>query len=263
MYPSKKFIMIQTYPSMKESIAAQQNALDYLKEVRSFMPDATYMCYDNNRLANKSTIEMMEHVNQEIIEDICVIRGDYQYPTQYSSIDDKDMWKIISTPGRLCVAREFGLKEKDLDDKTIEEILIYNMVNTSVMVELERDRIVKRLGLITNLNQSLHKCLDTNLSKLKDLIGEPVEGFEHIYANPEETDINRVIVLMAGLSIPDDRIRKIMQRIDEATEKLTKVKESSVLDDAKTDLIAGLRETSGQCQSREINTDEIFEQFMD
>lgn len=108
--------------------------------------------------------------------------------------------------------------------------------------------------MIVNLNEKVYKTLDTNLLKFKDLIGEPIEGFEHIYINKDEEEMNRVITVMSGLSVPDDRIEKIMQRIDEATALLTRTKESSILDDASTDLIDSLR---GSNDKQETNVEDL------
>lgn len=250
VYPTKRFILVGILPTIKESIAAQQNTIEYLKEMRNFNP--TYMLYDNNTRA-VSTSEMMLAINRQIIEDICVIRGDYQHATPYNSIDEKDMLKIVETEGRLVIASVHNIKEKDIDEKSFEDRLIENL-RTNTHAELERDQIIKRLGLIVNLNDKLLKSLDTNLPKLKDLIGEPVEGFEHIYVNNDDSQENLVLTLLSGLSVPDDRIEKIIQRIDEAAQ-LTKVKESSILDEVQTDFLYQLR--GSETSKKEADIDQI------
>lgn len=262
MYPSKKFVLIEIYPAISESAAAQQNGIDYLQEVRKFLPHITYMAYDNNRRVNRPTDKMMLEVNAEIVEDICVLRGDYQYPTPFSSIDEKDALRLIETPGRLCIAKAYNIKEKDLDDKSIEDILIGNLKNVTVAAELDRDRIVKRLGLITNLNNNIHELMDTKLNIFKAFTGEPVEGFEHIYINKAPDESNKVIVILSGLSIPDDRITKMVERIQEAEAEISKVKESSVLDSISTDNISKIRHSSTSCnEGSNINIDDTFDKY--
>ncbi|NNV04733.1 tubulin-like doman-containing protein, partial [Brevibacillus sp. MCWH] len=112
VYPTKRFILVGILPTIKESIAAQQNTIEYLKEMRNFK--ATYMLYDNNIKTELPTSDMMKAINNQIVEDICVIRGDYQHATPFNSIDEKDMLKIIETEGRLVLATTFGFKEKDI-----------------------------------------------------------------------------------------------------------------------------------------------------
>jgi len=261
MYPTKLFINIGVLPALKESVAAQENALAYLKELIGF--NATYMLYDNNRRANETTSRMLENVNAEIIEDIITLRGEYQFITPFTSIDEKDATKILGTAGRLLVARAENFREKDLDEKSIEERLIMNL-NTSAHAEMDRDRIVKRMGIISNLNTKINNTLDSNLPKFKELVGEPVEGFEHIYINPSEDNTNRVIAIMSGLSMPDDRLEKIVQRIDGVTEQLMTTKESSVLGNVNTDLISELRgnANTGSSDGKDIDFDDIFSRYL-
>jgi tubulin-like protein CetZ len=261
IYPTKRFVLIGILPPLKESVAAQQNTIEYLKEMRQSNP--VYKLYDNNNYSSKPINEMLSCVNKEIVEDMLVIRGDYQKATPYNSIDEKDMLKLIETNGRLVITRTFGVKEKDLDDRGIEERVI-NSLKASAHAELDRDQIIKRLGLIINLNEKVYKSLDTNLPKFKDLVGEPIEGFEHIYINGGEDEENRVITILSGLSVPDDRIEKIMQRIQEATAALTRTKESSILDDASTDLLNDLRGTGTKDTEGgdKINLDDIFGSYI-
>lgn len=258
-YPDKRFILVEIYPPLKESLAAQQNGIDYLKEVQQFLPNVSYMCYDNNRRTHLPTSEMMKSVNNEIVEHMSIIRGDYLYPTPYNSIDEKDMLKILETPGRIAVYDLHDIKEKDLDEESLENKLIDIIKNTSSNVELDRDKIVKRMGVITNLNETLNKLFNTNIPSIKELIGEPVEGFEHVSIG-QKGDPNCVFLILSGLSVPDDRLQKIMQRIEEGLEELARSKESSVLDDLETDAIKELRGT-GMRSSTEFDLNDIFDKY--
>lgn len=262
LYPDKHFIISGILPTLKESLAGQHNTIEYLKEVRNFNP--TYMLYDNNCRANLTRSDMFTQVNQEIVLDMSIIRGDFQFTTPYTNIDDRDMLKIIEVPGRLQIAKAFGFKEKDIDEKSVEDRLIES-IRTSTHAEMDRDQIIKRFGLITNLSEKIHKTFDSNVSKLKELIGEPVDGFEHIYINKTEEEINRVIAIMSGLSIPDDRVEKILQRIDDLTHQLTKTKASSILDKADVDLmdmVRGNGTTTKDSNSDLDDLDSIFGQYI-
>jgi len=258
-FPTKRFVLIEVYPPLRESIAAQQNSIDYLKEVKQFLPNISYMCYDNNKRADLPTSEMMVSVNREIVEHMAVIRGDYLYPTPFNSIDEKDMLKILETPGRLAIYDLHDIKEKDLDTETLEDKLVNVIKNISSNVELDRDKIVKRMGVITVLNDTLNKLFNTNLTGIKALVGEPVEGFEHVSIG-QKSDPNCVFLILSGLSVPDDRLEKIMQRIEEGLEELSRMKDSSVLDDAETDTIKELRDTTSQ-GSAELDLDDIFNKY--
>lgn len=256
-YPSKIFIPVGILPPLKESVAAQQNSLDYMKEILNMNP--TYMLYDNEKRSKLTRSEMLLDVNREIAQDFAILRGDYQFTTPYTSIDDKDSVKIAETRGRLVVVKDSGFREKDLDEMSIEDRLIEALRN-GVHAELDRDHIIKRAGLITNFSDKIYKTFDPHLPKFKALFGEPIEEFEHVFINKEDSAVNRAIIIMSGLSVPDDRIEKMIQRIDEVKALLTKTKESSVLDDADTDLISELRKTDSR--KGDVNLDDIFNNYM-
>lgn len=259
-FSKKFFILVEIYPPIKESIAAQQNGIDYLKEVKDFIPNAVYMCYDNERKSDLPTSEMMKLVNKEIVDHIAIIRGDYQYATPYNSIDEKDMLKIIETPGRLAIYEISDIKEKDLDNKTIEDMLINVIKNESANVELDRDKIVKRMGVITNLNEKLNKVFNNNVPNIKELVGEPVEGFEHIYIGKND-ETNRCVIIMSGLSVPDDRIQKIIQRIEEGLAELSRIKESSLLDSTNMSCVKELRDTGMKSSNDIDDLEDLFSKY--
>lgn len=260
-FSEKKFILVEVYPPIGESLAAQQNSLDYLKEVRTNMPNVTYMAYDNNKYATLTTPEMMQKVNNEIVEMLPVFRGDYFYPTPFNSIDDQDLLTIVSTPGRMAVYILNNIKEKDFDSKSIEESMIDIIKNVSANVELDRDKIVKKIGVITNLNNKLNKLIDPNYTKIQELIGTPVELFEHVYMTTSNDETNRMVLILTGLSVPDDRLTKVVQRIESGLEELANVKESSVLDNTESN--SRIKELRSQVikQSNEFDMDDLFSKY--
>lgn len=261
-FPDVLFVIIGVYPPLKESIAAQQNGLEYLKEVKDFLPNIAYMAYDNNRRSDLPTSEMMKEVNNEIVEHLDIIRGQYLYPTPYNSIDEKDMVRILSTPGRLAVYYIDYFNEKDLDKASIEEKLIDSIKAGSSNVELDRDKLIKRFGIVTNLSDKLNSMFNSGCPEILELIGEPVEAFEHIYINHNDDEINRVVLILSGLSIPDDRLTKIVQRIDDGLEELGRQKESSVLDDA--DMMQSVKELRGESSfgnKGDFDLDDLFAKY--
>jgi len=253
------FIIVEIYPPIKESIGAQQNGMEYLNEIRSFLPNATYMCYDNNKYASLTTSEMMKLVNAEIVEAIDILRGQYMYPTPYNSIDEKDMLKILSTPGRLAVYQITDFNEKDLDEKSMAERMIDTIRNGSANVELENDGLIKRFGSITNVSPKINDHYYTTTNEtVCGVVGEPIESFEHNYVDGDETS-NRYIVIASGMSIPDDRLNKIVQRIEDGTKGLGMMKESSVLDSFDMDAVDELRQD--EKSTGKLDLDEVFDKY--
>ena len=241
MYVDKRFILVHVLPSLKESLAAQQNTIEYLKEMNNF--NATYMSYDNGCKDGLPSNVMMKQMNEEIVEDLAVIRGDYLLSTPFTSIDEEDLTKILEVPGRLVVHRVYDIKEKDIDKVGIEDMLIQKITDTTYSTELHNDNRVMKMGVILNVTEKLSNKIDTNFTEFKNQIGNPIEGFEHVaIIEPSMNLKNRAIVISSGLSLPEDRIEKINERIQEILDEIEKQKQvNSILDTIETDKIKGLR----------------------
>lgn len=228
VYQSSKVILVGILPTLKEALSTQVNTIEYMKELYETLGDATYMIYDNEKLAKLPSTVMMQKINESIVDDIDVIRGTYQHPTRFSSIDEKDATNIISTTGRIVIASLRGLKEKDIDETTIEGLLI-DQFKTNAHCEIQRDKIVKRTGVISLLSDRLNERFDSHLVEVQKFLGTPVEEFEHIVVNEERQLENCVFLIAAGLTQVNDRIRKINDRIDEINEQQNQHEDDSEL----------------------------------
>jgi hypothetical protein len=182
--------------------------------------------------------------------------------TPLNSIDEKDMFKIVNTPGMINISKVYDIKDKDVDNATIEDLLIGYIKNKSAMCEIERDGVVKRSGLIINLNPKLQRFIDKGLDKIKVIVGEALEWFEHDYINASD-ETNRAILILSGLSMPDDRITRITQRIDEVMESLATVKPSVIMNFVKGEMIKELRkEEDAVIGPSELDAEDIFAKYM-
>ena len=222
-----RFINVGILPALTEALQAQENTIASLRELTSY--DSCYTLYDNDRHADLPVNEMMEKVNKAVVEDIKVIRGDYNILSKYNQIDPQDMLNIISFDGMFRIVNAVGFQEKDLDKTSIEDILIDNL-STGATCEIDRDRIVKCIAPIVNIRASIANLFNPGLPKLRDIIGEPPVEFQHYYIiEDSEEFLNRVHVIISGLSTPDDRLKKVVQRIEEAKKLLSQSKKSAVL----------------------------------
>lgn len=228
VYHDAKIILIGILPTLKEALSTQVNTIEYMKELYETWTDATYMIYDNEKLSKLPTTAMMQHINKSIVDDIDVIRGTYQRPTRFASIDEKDAKNIISTPGRIVIVSLRNLKEKDLDEVDLEDLLI-EQFKTNTHCEIQRDKIVKRTGVISLLSDRLNERFDTNLSKVQTFIGTPVESFEHVLINEDRQLENCLFLIAAGMTQINDRIRKISDRIEEINEQQNQKEDDSEL----------------------------------
>ena len=229
VYPNKLFIIVGILPSLNESVVAQKNTIEFFKEFRG--RNCSYMLYDNNKYKNLSNSEMMEKINSEIIENTLYIRGDYSFLTKYGMIDNADMYKILSVPGMISITTKKGFFEKDLEEGEKLDNLIIKEIKNNASVPIDKDKIVKRLGVIVNIQESLSRFYDPAVTNFKAAVGEPLDMFEHYFVfDDDEQYINRIAIITSGLSLPDDRITSTIQRIQEVEEQFKKKSKASVLD---------------------------------
>lgn len=257
----KIIILIGILPTLLEAYSTQVNTLDYLTELYQTLEDPTYMLYDNDKLSKKSTCDMMKSINSSIVDDISVMMGMHTPTTPYASIDEKDMKVILNTQGRIAIASLTDLKEKDLDETTIEDLLI-NDIKTNTHSELQRDKVVRRTGVITNLSENINSTFNTHIPEIQEFIGSPVEEFEHIYVNSDRKMPNNVFLIMAGLSKINDRIHKINDRIEEIEEaQKGNDEEDDALSEQDVNKLNEKRNYRRSSENSDVNLKDIFSRF--
>ena len=207
-------LTIGILPVYGEAYVAQFNTKEYMDEMKMNNESATYMIYDNDKYANKPAYQVLEAVNKDIVEDINVIRGFYNLSTKETSIDDSDIIRLISYPGRLVVAKAMDIKERDLDNSSLETILVKNLRSSS-HAELQMDHVVTATAVIANLNASMYAGLDIHLPSIRATYGEPLVDFTHVYVNEERKLPNNIFMIMSGLNRCVDRLEKITERVEE------------------------------------------------
>ena len=257
----KIIILIGILPTLLEAYSTQVNTLDYLTELYQTLEDPTYMLYDNDKLSKKSTCEMMKSINLSIVDDISVMMGMHTPTTPYASIAEKDMKDILNTQGRIVIASLTDLKEKDLDETTIEDLLI-NDIKTNTHSGLQRDKVVIRTGVITNLSENISSTFNTHIPKIQEFIGSPVDEFEHIYVNSDRKMPNNVFLIMSGLSKINDRIRKINDRIEEIEEaQKGNDDDDDALSEHDVNKLNEKRNYRRSSENSDVNLKDIFSRF--
>lgn len=228
------FILVGVLPKIKDSLADQGNALEFLSELYETLGEnTTYMVYDNETVADQSPTQALETVNENVIEDIRILTGIDNYPTQYESIDPADMESIITTPGRLLVARvKKNLTEKNMEDSAFDDLIIKS-IKQSCQCETDRNKKVVRWGIITYFTDAVNKLYTSNLEKLEEFIGRPDERFNHNAINVDGNEnLNFMYLVASGLSPINDRAKKMKDRVME-------LKKALATDDASKYILAG------------------------
>lgn len=253
----KTFINIGILPSTADSIGNQRNTLEYLKEMTDL--GMSYMLFDNNNKTGAPK-ETFEAVNKAIVNTISVFAGNYSRLSTYGMIDEMDLHKLLTMPGMIFVDNLQGIYAEKIKD-TLEDNVLENISKT-LMVHPDKDKIVKRRGYITNLSKDLHSYFNQGLPKITEAFGEPIESFSHFGENEDEDEkANYFILILSGLSLPDNRLKSIINRIEAVEEALAKKKESSLLDSAlsKVSVYNGTRGTIKK--SEEFDLDSIMGKY--
>ena len=267
MFPDTDFILIGILPQLNASLMEQGNALEFLTELYDGLGDSTtYMIYDNESTKDLPPTKALEVVNENIVEDLHVLSGVDNYPTPYESIDEADIQSIITTPGRLLVVRvNSGLSEKAMEDNNLDELII-KTIKRSSHTETDRNKKVTRWGVITYFTDEVYKLYASNLEKVIDFIGTPVEKFNHNAINNGPENANFLYMIASGLSPINDRVKKITERIDTLKAALAK-------DEANRYILAGEGASYNTMEQRrkadkranqaeDIDANAIFSKFM-
>ena len=215
-------------------------------------------------MSNKPINVMMDTINRAIVDDLKVIRGDYQFPTKYCSIDEKDATSILTTTGRIVVAGIRGVTQKQLDNKSIGQFIVDDL-KKNCHAEMNRDKKVHRLGIISYLDPDVNELFDGQLTDVQEFVGTPIETFTHFAIKEDNvSEIPNVVYLIAsGLSRIDDRIEKVTTRvteIEDAQEKLKNRQDSlEGIDIAALNAKKEIHKTN--TEDKKVNVSSIFEKF--
>jgi hypothetical protein len=226
-FKDKIFILVGTLPTIGESVGAQRNTIEYLVETERL--EIPYMLFDNGNSTKNSTNDVYDQINGDIVDAVCVIRGDYNLLSKYGMIDTQDMKKLITLPGLIHINLLKGIyQEKIPSDGSIEDLIVASL-KKNTMITPDRDKIVKRRGYIANLSEDIQPYFNKDFPKITEIYGEAAEVFDHYSVNDDDEKANYVVLINSGLSLPENRLKSIQHRIEEVEEALKKKKESSIL----------------------------------
>lgn len=267
LFPDTHFILVSVLPQVNASLMEQGNAIEFLKELYEVLGDnTTYMIYDNETTAGMPPTKALETVNENIVEDFRILTGIDNFPTPYESIDEADLESIITTPGRLLVARiTKDLTEKAMEDNNLDEILI-KTIKRSCHCETDRNKKVVRWGIITYFTDAVNKLYNPDMNGLIDFIGTPIERFNHNAINEKSEQFNFMYLIASGLSPINDRTKKINERIETLKNALASDEASKFIMNGESvayDVMAErMKQQKRSSQPATVDTKSIFKKFM-
>ena len=227
MYPQKIIIYYGILPKESDSVQAQYNTLDCLTEISE--AKHTYMLADLSYYEAESNDVAYEGIGNHIIESINVIAGKYINQSKSGIIDENDMRAIISESGYMSAYILNKVTQKQVDQASIQSYMI-KQVKNSPAADINRDGIVKQMGVIVNCPEEMAEATKTgDYKELQSYIGTPFSVFENYSTN--NSTMGQFIILLSGMSLPYSRLLKCKEVIKEAEEILKRQKEIKLSDD--------------------------------
>ena len=168
--------------------------------------------------ANGNKIKAEALANGEFINIIKILTGREMVPSS-QNIDDTDLFKLVTTPGYMCVERANITKIKNAEQ--CNKIVRHTIDNSKSM-----DRSVKgakRIGCIYNIG---HNTSDY-INELDDiLISEYGVPYEH-YTHVQESDGDETVTwIVAGMPMPIEEVKSIYESYMASSKAVNKNKDS-------------------------------------
>ena len=203
LYPNTKFILVGILPTDNESYDTLENTVQYMQELNK-LNNVTYMSYDNNKAPSR--LEGKKYINEQIVEDFKVIRGDYIDTALNDAIDENDMATILSYPGRLVVGRVNNIDA----ELPLNELILDSISNNSYSTDISGKKVAV-YGIMSSLTVQLATKFDDNIIGIRKKLGE-ARLFKNI---AKSTTTNKIAVIANGLNMITTKMNEIVDRVNE------------------------------------------------
>lgn len=220
IYPSKQVIFYGILPKLSDSIVAQANTIKCMDEIVKL--NIPYHLADLSHYEDIPNDVAYTRIGEHILKSINVVRGDYLHHSDSGMIDENDMRAIIRESGYMSVYTLDNITQTQTDKKTIQSLMI-ERIKHSPSVQIQRDEILKQLGVIINCPEEMMEDAKTgNYNELTKYIGMPLSIFENYSIS--QGSFGQFITIISGMNLPYSRILLCKQKIEEHEEKLKRVK---------------------------------------
>lgn len=167
--------------------------------------------------ANGNKIKAEQLANKEFCNIVRTLSGqDIKSGSQ--NIDDTDLYKLVVTPGYMCVG-----------STTLKGVKNIDMFNKAVNTAIDESRLVettvksaKRIGAIFNIPDSMSDSVDYNADALSQRYGTPYEMFIHIQNADDNPSVSWIA---AGMDLPIDEVKEIFENYKAASASVRKTKD--------------------------------------
>lgn len=233
-YPSKCIIPCGIFPFNSEGYTAQDHGVAWMKEIKE--PGVfPYMLYDNNKYSSMKTADAVNAINDEIVQFMRLLRGDYTLTDITGGIDQRDIMTCISQPG-LLAGFVCTIEEADIDNGSLVQTLMRFMKEKSGLADLATDKQIMASAFQYSLHDNFREYLPRIKSDVQEICGSHLSDYSNFHdADDDDETQDFISIIMSGLSDPTLRIDKMINRRDAlADDILTRKTASSKLANAST-----------------------------
>ena len=261
MYTDKLFIPLCVYPDEGETYTAQVNTQKYMKAILEL--NVPYLVYDNDKFKKLSPTEAAKAVNDNILEDLMILRGDYIAETMIGGIDERDMLTALSVPGRMIIDKIIPLEESDIIDGSIVAT-IRNHMNTTAHASLVDDKIIMASAVSYNVSSDVDKYTSAIKIDLQKVFGVHITDYRNEAVIGSSNETPYITTILTGLNAPTTRIDRVINRAESIDKDLTtRQRASSKLGgvEAKHALFAKKFGGNNSQINRDVSVDDLIAKF--
>lgn len=168
--------------------------------------------------ANGNKIRAEHMANEEFCRIIKVLSGQEIHAGK-QNIDDTDLYKLVATPGYMCIGSTSlkNVKNIDMFNKNIS-----TAIDDTKLID-SSDKTAKRIGVIFDIPSSMEDAVDYNAVILSQRYGVPYEMFTHIQ---NISDTGSITWISAGMDLPINEVKEIFENYKKASKSVSKKKDS-------------------------------------
>lgn len=167
--------------------------------------------------ANSNKLKAEQLANEEFVKIVNILSGSNIIPGS-QNIDDTDLFKLVVTPGYMCIgnANISKVKNREQFDKAINE-----SIDNSKLLDIS-EKGAKRIGVIFDTPADMDDSVDYNANVIQNRYGIPYEMFTHL----QNKSAGELTWIAAGLPLPIKEVKEIYENYMKASSTVNKSKDS-------------------------------------
>ena len=162
-------------------------------------------------------IKAEQKANEEFANIVNILSGSNIHPGS-QNIDNTDLYKLVTTPGYMCIGNANVEKVKNIDQ--FNKIINESIDNSKLVDSYEKG--CKRIGIIFDIPTSVSDNVDYGASIFIQRYGIPYEVFTHIQNYNQS---GKITWIAAGLPMPLKEVQEIYDNYQNTSSSMNRAKD--------------------------------------